>query len=179
MIFESTPIQGLHVIGYNRFVDHRGEFVKTIHRESFEQAGVEWRFTESYFSVSAKDVIRGMHFQLPPADHDKLVYVIAGSITDVVLDIRRRSPTYGQYFATTLSADNRKAVYIPKGLAHGFVSLEPQSIVEYHTTTSQHKGYEGGILWNSFGYAWPVEEPILSERDQAFIPFTQEPSFFV
>lgn len=178
MNFESTAIAGLSVISYQPFSDTRGGFVKTIHRETFEQQGLEWQFAESYFSISARDVIRGMHFQVPPRDHHKLVHVIKGGIIDVVLDLRRSSPTHGTWVATTLSAENRKALYIGKGLAHGFLSLEPDSIVEYHTTTSQSKQCECGILWNSFGYEWPVAQPVLSDRDRAFAPFSHEQSWF-
>lgn len=178
MKFESTAIPGLQVIQYQSFKDMRGGFVKTIHKESFEQAGLNWQFAESYFSVSAKNVIRGMHFQVPPQQHDKLVYVVSGSILDVVLDIRTYAPTYGRYVATVLSAENRKALFIGEGLAHGFLSLEDNAIVEYHTTTVQDKACEGGVLWNSFGFDWPVADPVLSDRDKAFESFTSGKTWF-
>ncbi|GGH65545.1 dTDP-4-dehydrorhamnose 3,5-epimerase/CDP-3, 6-dideoxy-D-glycero-D-glycero-4-hexulose-5-epimerase [Filimonas zeae] len=178
MKFEPTDIAGLTVIHYQPFADARGGFVKTIHRESFEQEGLEWQFAESYFSISARDVIRGMHFQVPPHDHDKLVHVVKGSIIDVVLDIRNDAPTYGSWVATLLNDENRKALYIGKGLAHGFLSLEPDTIVEYHTTTQQHKACEGGVLWNSFGYEWPVAAPVLSERDKGFAAFSHAQTWF-
>lgn len=163
-----TGFENLFVLEQFSFKDNRGEFVKTIHAETFVKEGLEYAFTESFYSISKKNVLRGMHFQVPPEDHVKLVYVLSGKIIDVVVDLRKEQPTFGNYFTVELSEQNRKAVYIGKGFAHGFLALEENSIVEYHTTTSQSKECEGGILWNSFGFQWPVENPILSERDKQF-----------
>jgi len=167
----NTEFDDLYVIEYNSYSDNRGEFVKTIHKESFEDQHLEWNFTESFYSVSKKDVIRGMHYQIPPADHSKLVYVVAGAIVDVVLDIRKDSKTFGKYFTVMLSGMNRKGIYIGKGFAHGFLSLEDQTVVEYHTSTSQNRDCEGGIKYDTFGYNWNVYKPILSDRDAKFQSF--------
>jgi len=164
----TTEFQDLFVMEYASYKDNRGEFVKTIHEESFVARGLEWKFTESFYSVSNKNVIRGMHYQIPPADHAKLVYVVTGSITDVALDIRKDSRTFGQFFAIMLSEQNRRGIYIGSGFAHGFLALEDRTTVEYHTSTSQNKALEGGIRYDSFGYDWPIENPILSARDEAF-----------
>jgi dTDP-4-dehydrorhamnose 3,5-epimerase len=99
------------------------------------------------------------------------VYVVKGAIIDVVLDLRVNEPTFGKFYSVELSEKNRHAVYIGKGFAHGFLSLEEDTIVEYHTSTSQSRACEGGILWNSFGYVWPVNAPIISDRDRAFESF--------
>lgn len=179
MLIQPTAIAGLYEVQYQPYHDHRGAFVKTIHRNSFENAGLHWCFEESYFSVSAAGVIRGMHFQLPPAAHDKLVYVVNGSIQDVVLDLRQSAPTYGSYLVTQLSAANRKGLYIAAGLAHGFISEAADTVVEYHTTTAQDKAAEAGVLWNSFGYKWPVVAPVLSDRDRAFPAFDKQQQYFI
>jgi len=166
-----TPFKDLFLLEYNIFRDQRGEFVKTIHDDIFKSHGLDYLFVENYFSVSHKNVIRGMHFQYPPHDHAKLVYAVTGKTLDVVLDIRKSSDTYGEFFSIELSAEKRNAIYIGKGFAHGFLSLEDNSLVEYHTTTAQNKASEGGIKWNSFGFEWNVEEPIISERDHSFKDF--------
>lgn len=166
-----TGFKDLYIMDYHSFSDNRGEFVKTIHQDIFEQAGLEYKFTESFYSVSKREVLRGMHFQLPPYDHAKLVYVITGCILDVVVDLRLESATYGQYFTIELSGMNRKGIYIGKGFAHGFLALQNNSVVEYHTTTSQNKEYEGGIKYDSFGFEWPVSNPVLSDRDNNFVEF--------
>ncbi len=171
-------MDGLFIIQPFVHHDERGSFVKTIHDGFYAENGLDPSFTESFYSISNKDVIRGMHFQYPPHAHDKLVYVLQGSILDVVLDLRKSSATYGQTFSRLLTAENREMLFIGKGLAHGFLSLESNSIVEYHTTTSQAKEAEGGILWNSFGFDWPVKDPVLSGRDKDFISFTQYTSQF-
>lgn len=164
----TTPFDDLFILEYNIFRDTRGEFVKTIHDDVFRSHGLDYLFVENYFSVSHKNVIRGMHFQNQPHDHAKLVYAVTGRTLDVVLDIRKSSPTYGEYYSVKLSAEKRNAIYIGKGFAHGFLSLEDNSLVEYHTTTAQNKAAEAGIKWDSFGFEWNVENPIISERDQAF-----------
>ena len=150
--------------------DERGSFTKTFHRPSFEKEGLEGKFDESFFSVNKKGVVRGMHFQSPPHDHAKVVYASSGRILDVFLDIRKSSPTYGNYASIEISLENHKAVYMPKGIAHGFCCLTDATMV-YLTTTVQNKESEGGIRWDSFGMPWPVEDIIVSERDRGFIEF--------
>jgi dTDP-4-dehydrorhamnose 3,5-epimerase/CDP-3, 6-dideoxy-D-glycero-D-glycero-4-hexulose-5-epimerase len=112
-----------------------------------------------------------MHFQIPPDEHAKLVYLISGRIIDVVLDIRKESETFGQFFYTELTSDKRQGLYIGNGLAHGFIALEDNSIVEYHTTSTHSATNETGILFNSFGFNWNLSDPILSERDMNFTTF--------
>ena len=112
-----------------------------------------------------------MHFQIPPDEHAKLVYLISGRIIDVVLDIRKESETFGQFFYIELTPDKRQGLYIGKGLAHGFIALEDNSIVEYHTTSTYSATNETGILFNSFGFNWNLSDPVLSERDMNFTSF--------
>nr|WP_289663046.1 dTDP-4-dehydrorhamnose 3,5-epimerase family protein [Flavobacterium panacagri] len=165
-------------MNYNSFKDERGEFVKTIHKDTFIKNNLEWNFAESFYSISHKNVFRGMHFQFSPNDHEKLVYVAKGAILDVVLDIRSTSNTYGKYFTVELSDTNRKGLYIGKGFAHGFLSLENDTIVEYHTTTVQNKDSEGGIKWNSFEFNLPISDPVVSLRDKSFEDFNLNKKYF-
>jgi dTDP-4-dehydrorhamnose 3,5-epimerase/CDP-3, 6-dideoxy-D-glycero-D-glycero-4-hexulose-5-epimerase len=178
MKIKVTEFSDLYVLEYDSFKDSRGEFIKTIHKDTFNENNLEFQFLESFFSISKKNVFRGMHFQLPPNEHVKLVYVVKGAIVDVVLDLRCQSSTFGKYFSIELSEGNRKGVYIGKGFAHGFLSLENDTIVEYHTTTVQNKESEGGVKWDSFGFDLPLKEPIVSERDTSFLPFNQKSIYF-
>lgn len=178
MTIENTFIDNLFLIDFGMFKDKRGEFVKTINSESFNMFGLEYKFEESFFSVSGKNVIRGMHFQIPPDDHCKLVYCVKGRIIDVVLDIRKDSKTFGKYLTLELSDEKRMGLYIGKGLAHGFLSLTDDSIVEYHTTTPYSAVNEAGIKFDSFGCYWNVDSPILSDRDLNFPTFEDYKSPF-
>lgn len=166
-----TYIKGLYTIDLTSHVDSRGEFVKTIHANTFEKFQLDFRFKESYFSISNKNVIRGMHFQIPPDDQNKFVTLIKGRIIDVVVDLRKESKSFGDYFAIELSEKNRQGIYIGKGMAHGFISLENDSILEYHTTTVYSEKNDKGIHYRSFGFNWGVDTPIISERDMNFPSF--------
>jgi dTDP-4-dehydrorhamnose 3,5-epimerase/CDP-3, 6-dideoxy-D-glycero-D-glycero-4-hexulose-5-epimerase len=163
-----TDIKDLKILKPKIFEDIRGKFIKTFNNEFFKEYNLDINIQETYYSVSHKDVIRGMHFQTPPYDHIKIVYVPYGSIIDVVLDIRKNSPTYGQYFAIELSAENGKVLIIPKGLAHGFKSLEDNTNVTYMQTTGYFPSYDGGIRYDSFGFDWDCDNPQQSNRDQTF-----------
>lgn len=163
-----TPIEGLYVLETINFQDIRGGFQKLFNFDFFKENNLDTDFKEFYYSVSQKNVIRGMHFQLPPYDHTKLVYVSRGRIKDVVLDIRKNSKTYGQYFSIELDDNKAQYLYISKGLAHGFVSLQDGSIVNYAQTSCYSKEHDCGILYNSFGFDWEIENPIISGRDTTF-----------
>ena len=168
MQINSTNIDGVFEIQNKRIEDDRGFFVKIFHSELFKKHRLDCDFKESYYSVSNKGVLRGMHFQLPPHDHEKLVYVTDGEILDVALDIRTESPTYGKYYSTQLSSDNAKSLYMGKGFAHGFLTLSDTATVVYLVTTVYAPDFDTGIHWNSFGLDWGVDEPALSERDKSF-----------
>ena len=169
MEIKEMKIAGVFIISSNISKDDRGSFYKTYHYEIFQNHGLNNIFKESYYSISKKNVIRGMHFQVPPFDHDKLVYVPRGSIIDVVLDIRKESNTYGEFFEIELSGENKKVIYIPRGCAHGFKALEDESLVIYMQNTIYNEEYDKGIRYNSFGYNWNCQNPILSTRDESFI----------
>ena len=164
-----TKLPGVFVIEPNSFQDERGFFVKVFHEETFKEHKLEHEFKESFFSVSNKNVIRGMHFHLPPKDHSKLVYVTQGKVLDVVVDLRKNSHTYGQYISAELSADNHQMMYIPKGCGHGFVSLEDNTCTIYLQTGVYSQEFDSGIHFDSFGFTWPLEKPIVSKRDSEMI----------
>jgi dTDP-4-dehydrorhamnose 3,5-epimerase len=163
-----TEIPGLKFLEPNIFKDNRGKFIKTFNRNFFNEQGLDISIEESYYSISQKDVIRGMHFQTPPYHHSKIVYVPFGKIIDVVLDIRKKSPTYGKYFEIELSSENEKILIIPKGLAHGFKSLENNTNVSYLQTSIYSANNDEGIKYDSFNFNWDCKKPKLSHRDLSF-----------
>ncbi len=164
----SQPLPGAFILQPRCFEDNRGNFVKTYHRGLFKDMGIDFAPTEEFFSTSHKDVLRGMHFQLPPHDHNKLVYCIRGAVLDVVVDLRRGSPTYGKTASIELGETNRFLFYIPKGFAHGFLGLHDNSIMVYKTDHFYAPASDTGILWDSFAFDWPVTAPVISPRDLAF-----------
>ncbi|MGQ0708797.1 MAG: dTDP-4-dehydrorhamnose 3,5-epimerase [Rhodoferax sp.] len=158
--------------------DERGTFVKTFHADRFASLGlpIEWR--EEYYSTSHRGVIRGMHFQTPPNDHEKLVFCTQGRALDVVLDLRKDSPTFGQHFAVELNASYGGGLFIPKGMAHGFLALTETVCMEYKVTTVYAPQSDSGIRWDSFGFDWGVTDPIVSARDSAHPAFADLESPF-
>ncbi|MCK9401172.1 MAG: dTDP-4-dehydrorhamnose 3,5-epimerase family protein [Bacteroidales bacterium] len=171
MYIENTPIPGLKLIHLKEFKDNRGSFIKVFNEDFFAENGLKTNFKESYYSISHKNVIRGMHFQIPPAEHTKLVYVNQGSIIDVVLDIRKSSPTFGQHFFIELNTENPILIYIPVGIAHGFFSLDDHTMVTYLQTSCYNNACDKGIKYNSFGMDWGIVNPIMNERDLSFPDF--------
>lgn len=169
----NTDMQGLYIVQSDFFVDNRGEFIKNFQSDFLMQSGLDMEIKESYYTVSNKDVIRGMHFQVPPYEHTKVVYVSYGEILDVVLDIRKNSSTYGKYFSINLSHKNPKALFISSGFAHGFKSLCKGSIVNYMQSTCYNQKCDKGVYYNSFGFDWQCKTPIISERDMGFKNFDE------
>lgn len=177
--FSATRLAGCYVVQFPAFHDSRGFFVKAIQKSAFEAQGLEADFAEVFYTTSYKDVLRGMHFQVPPSDHAKLLYCTSGSIYDVALDLRVGSPTHGQHEVYELSERFNNAVYLPRGIAHGFYVREAPSVVVYHVSTEHNPAHDEGILWSSFGAPWPMTDPILSDRDAAFPSFADYRSPFV
>ncbi|WP_323140462.1 dTDP-4-dehydrorhamnose 3,5-epimerase [Massilia phyllosphaerae] len=173
-----SAIPGCHEVLPRIMHDARGSFVKVFHADAFRELGLETAFTEEYYSHSHKGVIRGMHFQTPPADHVKMVYCVQGEVFDVVLDLRVGSPTYGQATTFTLSAEAGNYLYIPKGLAHGFCAVSDTATLVYKVSTVYAPENDAGVLWSSVGVDWPVDAPILSDRDARFSPFSEFESPF-
>lgn len=163
-----TELPDVYIIMPNVFTDDRGVFIKSYSESVFKETGIELKLKESFYSISKRNVIRGMHFQLPPHDYAKLVYVTDGTIVDVILDLRKNSPTYARFFSIQLSSENAKQVYIPKGFAHGFAVLSNSATVMYIQTALHSPEHDTGIRWDSFGMNWNIKNPILSHRDRKF-----------
>jgi dTDP-4-dehydrorhamnose 3,5-epimerase/CDP-3, 6-dideoxy-D-glycero-D-glycero-4-hexulose-5-epimerase len=165
----TQPLPGLFLVESRVFRDHRGSFVKTFHEPLFASLGIPpVQVREQFWSSSARGVLRGMHFQMPPADHEKIVTCVAGRVLDVVVDLRR-GPGYGKVWSGELSADNGRILVIPKGFAHGFLSLEEGSVMHYQCSTVHTPASDAGIRWDSFGFDWPLYgAPVLSTRDAGF-----------
>ena len=159
-------------------IDRRGAFVKTIHSGALREWGLDCTFRESFYSVSHPGVLRGMHFQMPPADGAKLVYCLSGEVVDVALDMRVGSPTFGHAIRNVLTAERRVALYIPSGVAHGFLTIAGPAVLMYHVEAEYCERLDFGIRWDSFGLKWGVEHPIMSDRDLSFPSFSSFQSPF-
>jgi len=164
-----TKILDCYQIQPNKFKDDRGSFIKTFHQEIFQDLGLVTDFAEDYYSFSYQNVIRGLHFQIPPQDHIKIVYCVCGTVMDVVVDLRVDSPSYGQFALFDLSAEKGNLIYIPPGMAHGFEVISETAILMYKVSTVYSAEHDRGILWNSVGIPWQTTEPIMSQRDRSFV----------
>ena len=169
MIFEETPLSGAYLIRRERNVDTRGVFERVWCTREFETRGLNGRLVQASLSTNVKRAtLRGLHFQNAPAEEDKLVTCLSGSIYDVIVDIRRHSPTFAQWFGTHLSAKEATALYVPKGFAHGFMTLEDHTTLLYQITEFHDPQLAAGFRWNdpTFAINWPIEPAIISNRDQ-------------
>lgn len=167
---ETCEIEGLKVITPTVFGDKRGYFVETYQANDFKELGIDTVFVQDNQSSSTKGVLRGLHYQIN-FPQDKLVRVIAGEVYDVVVDLRKGSPTYGKYHGVVLSAENKKQFFIPKGFAHGFLVLSDYAEFCYKVSDFYHPNDEGGLLWSDpeVGIDWPIPEGMelnIIERDQ-------------
>lgn len=166
-----TDIEGVFIIEPQVFGDERGYFFESFNAERFlAQTGVEMTFVQDNESRSKRGVLRGLHFQREPYAQAKLVRVVQGRVLDVAVDIRLESPTFGKYVAVELSGENKHQLFIPKGLAHGYVVLEDDTVFQYKCDEFYHPECEGGIAWNDpqIGIEWGISESeiILSEKDK-------------
>ncbi len=168
MNIKTTPIEGLLIIEPQVFTDPRGYFYESYNKEKFVASGINLEFVQDNQSLSQKGIVRGLHFQAPPYAQGKLVRVIQGSVMDIAVDIRKNSPTYGQYFSIVLSAENRTMFFIPPGFAHGFETLEDNTIFLYKCTDVYNKESEGGLLWNDpeLAIQWNSLDPLISDKDK-------------
>ncbi len=166
-------LPGLFLIKQKVFEDLRGHFFESFREDVLAQNGVETKFIQDNQSLSQKGILRGLHFQDPPFAQGKLVRVIKGAVLDVAVDIRKNSPTYGQHVAIELSESNFLMMYIPVGFAHGFLTLQNNTVFSYKCTDYYHPEVEGGILWNSpeLNIPWNIENPILSDKDEKLPTF--------
>jgi len=163
-----TPLKGLLIIEPQVFKDERGYFYESYNQEKFFKAGIRDVFVQDNQSLSQKNVVRGLHFQHPPYAQAKLVRVIKGSVYDVVVDLRKDSSTYGQSFGIELTEENFLMLYVPVGFAHGFATLQDNTIFAYKCSAFYNKASEDTILWNdpTLNIDWKVQNPILSEKDK-------------
>lgn len=169
MKITDLDIPGLLLIEPRVFADERGYFFESFNCDAFAQAtGLNLDFVQDNESMSLRGVLRGLHFQLPPHGQGKLVRVVQGAVYDVAVDLRKSSPHFGQCCGVTLSAENKKQLYIPPGFAHGFAVLENNSIFSYKCTARYHKESEVCIKWNDpeLNIQWPLQSPVISEKDQ-------------
>lgn len=168
MQVETFDIQGPLVITPKVFADERGHFFESFSKELFKQHGIDFEFVQDNQSLSQKGTLRGLHYQAPPFDQGKLVRVSRGTVIDIIVDIRKSSPTYGQSISVELSDKNFKQFWVPPGFAHGFSVLEDTTIFQYKCTNYYNKASEGGILYNDpdLKLNWQIENPIVSEKDQ-------------
>jgi dTDP-4-dehydrorhamnose 3,5-epimerase len=166
--FIKTAIPDLYVIEPRVFKDQRGYFMESFQKKLFEDNGIAAEFVQDNISFSVKGTLRGLHYQLPPDEQGKLVRVTQGSVFDVAVDIRRDSPSFGRWFGLELSEENKKAMYIPPGFAHGFYVLTDTAQFTYKCTAYYSPKSERGIIWNDMeiGVEWPLSiEPIISAKD--------------
>ena len=173
-----TPLPGLLVLKPRLFADERGYFLEPFNQRTFAAAtGLDVTFVQDNESRSAKGVLRGLHFQNAPHGQAKLVRVAAGAVIDVCVDLREDSPTFGQHFAYRLDDQERRMLYVPAGMAHGFVALEEGTVFSYKCSTYYHPPAERIIRWNDPDLAidWGIEQPIVSARDQAGSSFAARP----
>lgn len=163
MEIDALPLSGCYQLTLPHHTDARGEFVKPLHTPTFARHRLTWHFREAYYSTSHAGVIRGMHLQLPPYEHTKLVYCLHGQALDVLVDLRK-GPNHGHYCALALDADHPTALYIAPGVAHGFLARTACTL--HYLVTHEHvPSHDTGIRYDSFGFDWGYDNPLLSTRD--------------
>jgi dTDP-4-dehydrorhamnose 3,5-epimerase len=173
-----TKLKGSFVIEPEVFEDSRGHFFESYHQQKFEDAiGQQIDFVQDNQSMSKQGVLRGLHFQNEQYAQSKLVRVIAGEVLDVIVDLRTKSETFGQHFKLRLSAENQKMIFIPKGMAHGFLTLTKSAIFSYKCDTYYHPAAENGIVYNDeslkIDWEYPSEKIILSQKDTELLKFKE------
>ena len=180
MVIERFEIDGLLLIKPSVFSDERGVFYETYSNHKYAELGLPSHFAQDNESVSKKNVLRGLHFQLPPHDQGKLVRVVKGKALDVAVDLRTDSTTFGKYIMVELSDENKFQFWIPSGFAHGFLSLTDETIFNYKCTNYYNKESESGIIWNDkdLNINWNIEHPIVSEKDLLLPLFNPDEEIF-
>lgn len=170
MIFHQAPLPGAFIIESEPAADERGWFARTYESSELEGHGLESDFTQASLSYNLRrGTLRGLHWQAEPFAEAKLVSAITGALFDVVVDVRPGSPTFGRWFGARIDADSHRAIYIPRGFAHGFQTLVDDTTVSYHMTAPYHPEAARGVRWDdpSLGIAWPLEAVIVSLRDRS------------
>jgi len=163
-----TGILDLYIVKPTIFKDNRGYFFESYNKEAFLRYGIDQNFVQDNESKSGKGVLRGLHFQKPPFAQGKLVRVIKGAVRDVAVDLRKSSPTYGKWASVELTEDNKWMYWVPPGFAHGFVTLEEDTVFFYKCTNIYNKASEGAIRWDDpdLNIDWGVNNPVLSDKDK-------------
>jgi len=167
MTLEQLALADVYLIHGHRVSDERGWFWKTYKDIQFEELSLDFTCRETFFSMSSAGVIRGMHFQVPPKAHAKLVTCLVGEVFDALLDLRIGSPTYGNAISVKLSGESNDSIFVPEGIAHGFCVMSANALMCYQTSEPYDPGADCGVLWNSVPLKWPcLKEPIISKRDK-------------
>lgn len=174
--YTETDLPGVLLIDPRVFKDSRGFFMETFHQKKYAEAGIDHAFIQDNYSHSTRGTLRGLHYQLEHPQ-GKLVYVITGEIYDVAVDIRRGSPGFGKWVGQYLSDKNRRQIFVPEGFAHGFCVLSETADVIYKTTDLYNPDDEYGVLWSdpTIGIDWPVEVPVVSDKDKQFPGLKEAP----
>jgi dTDP-4-dehydrorhamnose 3,5-epimerase len=175
MKIEQTKFRDLLVITPDVFRDDRGYFFEPFNEARFRvETGLNLTFVQDNESISRKNVLRGMHFQVPPKSQAKLIRVTTGAVLDVVVDLRKSEPTFGKHYSMILSAENKLQLFVPEGFAHGFLVMEEDTIFSYKCTNYYSRECDRSLLWNDpeFGIDWNVEKPIVSDKDHNAMRFS-------
>lgn len=176
MIFKETKFKGAYIIELEALEDERGFFARSFCQKEFKEHSLNPRIVQCNVSFNKrKGTLRGMHYQVAPHEEVKIVTCIKGAVYDVIIDLRADSPTYRQWFAVELSAENYKMLYIPEGFAHGFQTLEDSAVVFYQMSESYHPECARGVRWDdrTFGIKWPnIHHRIVSEIDKRYADFS-------
>lgn len=167
--FQALKIPGVFLVEATRHGDPRGFFQESYRRSAFREAGIREEFVQDNISRSSRGVLRGLHFQAPPMDQGKLVRASRGGVYDVGVDLRVGSPTYGEWIGVELEDSRGEMLFLPPGLAHGYCVLTPEAELSYKVTAEYAPTLEGGVRWDdpALGIPWPVDAPVLSEKDLA------------
>lgn len=168
MQFELMDIEGCLLIKPEKIKDDRGYFTKFFNSSFYQSIGINFVLKESYSSFSYKGVLRGLHFQTEPYEHSKLVRCSFGKVVDVILDLRKGSPTFKTVQKVELDSNSGNILYLPAGIAHGFFAIE-DSVMEYLVSSEHMPSHDSGILWSSVNVNWPNSKPIISSRDANFL----------
>ncbi len=181
MIFKTTELKDVIEIQPTIFGDHRGYFLESYQKKLFFDNGIAVDFVQDNQSLSNKDVLRGLHYQKPPYTQGKLVKVALGSVLDIAVDLRVGSPSYGKHISLILSSEKQNMLWIPPGFAHGFLTLEDNTIFQYKCTQYYEKSSEETLLWNDpeLEIDWGITNPIVSEKDKTGIPLKNLEKRFV
>jgi dTDP-4-dehydrorhamnose 3,5-epimerase len=174
MIFTPLELQGAYIIELEKKEDERGVFARSFCQDEFRRQGLNPAIAQCNISFNRhKGTLRGMHFQAPPVEEDKLVRCTRGAICDVIVDIRRESKTYCRWASTELTAGNHRMLFVPRGFAHGFQTLEDRSEVFYQMSEFYDPRYARGIRWDdpAIGIEWPLKDPVISDKDRSYEDF--------